>query len=62
MMRAYNVFWWNKKDGKESVDLNALIVTDSVDKVFDIFRQNFPDNDVELISNIELMTATVVIG
>jgi hypothetical protein len=62
MMRAYNVFWWNKKDGKESVDLNALIVTDSVDKVFDIFRQNFPDNDVELISNIELMTATVVVG
>ena len=62
MMRAYNVFWWNKKDGKEPVDLNALIATDSVDKVFDIFRQNFPDNDVELISNIELMTATVVIG
>lgn len=62
MMRAYNIFWWNRKDGKESVDLNALVITDSVDKVFDIFKAEFPDYDVELISNIELMTAKVVIG
>ena len=60
-MKAYNIFWWNKKDGKESVELNALIVTDSVDKVFDLFKTNFPDYDVNFITNIELMTAVVVV-
>jgi hypothetical protein len=62
MKRAFHIFWWNKKDGKESQELDILIVTDSIDKVFDIFRKNFPDSDPNLIQNIELMTSTVVIG
>ena len=60
-MKAYNIFWWNKKYGKESEELNALIVTDSVDKVFDLFKKNFPEHDVNFITNIELMTAVVVV-
>lgn len=39
-----------------------MIITDSVDKVFDIFKKEFPDNDPNLIQNIEIMPASVVVG
>lgn len=62
MVRAFHIFWWNRKEGKESQDLDALIITDSIDKVFDIFRKEFADRDPNLIQNIELMTSEVVVG
>lgn len=62
MVKAFHIFWWNRKDGKESQDLDALVITDSIDKVFDIFRKEFPDCDPNLIQNIELMTSEVVVG
>lgn len=54
--------WWNRKAGKESQDLDVLIITDSIDKVFDIFRKEFPEHDPNLTQNIEVMTSEVAVG
>jgi len=62
MVRAFHISWWNRKEGKESKDLETMIITDSIDKIFDIFRKEFPDCDPNLIQNIELMTSVVVVG
>lgn len=62
MLKAFHIMWWNKKDGKENQELDVMIITDSVDKVFDIFKKEFPDNDPNLIQNIEIMPASVVVG
>ncbi len=62
MLKAFHIMWWNKKDGKENQELDVMIITDSVDKVFDIFKKEFPDNDPNLIQNIEIMPALVVVG
>jgi len=62
MVRAFHIFWWNRKEGKESQDLDVLIITDSIDKVFDIFRKEFPEHDPNLIQNIEVMTSEVAVG
>lgn len=61
MKKAVRMYWWNQKDGKESQDLDALIITDSIDNVFNIFRKEFPNRDPNLIQNIEVMTSIVAL-
>ena len=62
MKKAYHIFWWNRKEGKESVDLDVMVITDSGTKIFDIFMREYPDHDINLITNIKLMTSTVIEG
>lgn len=62
MMRTYNIYWWNRKEGTHSEEMNVIVVTDSFDKVLDIFRKGFPNNPVEFIQSIEPGTAKVIIG
>lgn len=53
--------WWNKKDGKESEDLDVVIITDSIGKVVDLFKKEFPEYDPNLITNLEVMMSKVVV-
>ena len=62
MLKAFHIMWWNKKDGRENQELDVMIITDSVDKVFVIFKKEFPDHDPNLIQNIEILPASVVVG
>lgn len=61
MKKAYHIFWWNKKDGKESEELDVIVISSSIDKVFTHFREAFPNHDINYITNVELMTSTVVL-
>ena len=61
MKKAYHIIWWNKKSGKESEDLDVMIISDSADKIFDIFRKTFPDHEINYITNIELMPSMVIV-
>jgi hypothetical protein len=61
MLKAFHVMWWNKKDGKESEDLDVVIITDSIGKVVDLFKKEFPDFDPNLITNLEVMMSKVVV-
>lgn len=62
MKKAYRLFWWKKKECKgNDEDLEIIIITDSIDKVIDLFKRDFPEHNTAHITNIEVMSATVVV-
>lgn len=62
MKKAFRIVWWNQKEGKESVDLDVLVVTEKIDDVVALFKKEYPNHDANNISNIEPMPSKVILG
>lgn len=62
MKKAFRIIWWNQKDGKESVDMDVMVVAERIDDVISLFKKELPDYDTNGITNIEPLASKVILG